>query len=249
MKKLIMSAAAFALTIGMVPVHAQDGPPQFRPVEVWACSFNDGMDQDDLDDVYEDIVEAAGDTAYAAFQLNPFFTGTFGQNIDLIYIGAWADGSVMGADMAGYVGGDDYGWDDTVDCQSFMYASNWIQEGGTPNEAGTFMMAISDCNVDHGNTPAQAVGALSRYNDYRVANGLTVATLVWFPVYGGGNAEFDFKVANVFDGPQAMGDAFKWSVDNAAYNASSAMMQGVVDCDEARVYSGRTIMNNLQPAN
>jgi len=251
MKRLFMSAVAtmFVLTLGMTSTMAQDGPPQFRPVEVWACSFKDGKDQGDMDDVYEDIVEAAGDTAYSAFQLNPYFTGTFGQNIDLIYIGAWADGSVMGADMASYVGNNDDGWDDTVDCQSFMYASDWIQPVAPPDGSGNFMMAISDCSIDHGNTPAQAIGALNRFNDYRVANGLTVGTLVWFPVYGGGNAEFDFKLLSVYPGAQGLGDAFKWSVDNAAYNTSRAIMDGVVGCDAARVYTGRTIMNNMPAPN
>lgn len=252
MKRLFISAVATAcvLTIGSSPTLAQDGPPQFRPLEMWVCAFNDGKDQGDMDDVYEDIVEAAGDTEYAAFQLNPYFAGSLGTEMDLIYIGAWADGSVMGADMASYMGTPDEAWDDTVNCQGLMFGSNWLQvPDGPPDAAATFMMSISDCNVAHGNSAAQAVGAVSSYNDYRVANGLTVGTLVWFPVYGGGDAEFDFKLVHVYDGPQAMGDAFQWSIDNAAYNVRNNLTEGVVSCDEARVYSGRTIMNNLPPAN
>jgi hypothetical protein len=247
MKRLIVGTFAFLLTIGMMPAQAQDGPPQFRPLEVWACSFNDGMDQDDMDDVYEEIVEASGDTAYSAFQLTPYFRGTFGPNIDFVYLGAWADGSVMGADMASYLGTPDESWDDTVTCQGFLYASNWVQPIQPPEDSGTGVVTVSDCTIDHGSTPAQAVGAISRFNNYRVANGMTIGTLVWFPVYGANDAEFDFKLVSVYSDAQHMGDAFKWSVDNAAYNVSASMTAGLVSCDEARLYTARTIMNNIPP--
>jgi len=251
MKRLSISAvtALCVFTIGLAPVQSQDGPPQFRPIELWVCNFNDGKDQGDMNDVYDDIVEASGDTAYSAFQLNPYFAGQRGQNIDFVYLGAWGDGSVMGADMAGYLGTPDEDWDDTVDCQGSMMGSNWIQPIDAPNDSGNFVMTVADCTVDHGSSAAQAVGAITRYNDYRVANGMTIGTLVWFPVYGGGDAEFDFKLVHVYTGAQQMGDSFKWSIDNAAYNVSNSMRQGLVACDDARLYTGRTIMNNLQPAN
>jgi len=249
MKKVIAGTIGFLLTVCLVPAQAQDGPPQFRPLEVWTCGFKDGKDQDDMDDVYEDIVEASGDTAYSAFQLSPYFAGAFAENFDFVYLGAWADGSVMGSDMASYLGTPDESWDETVDCQGFLYASNWIQPVQPPDNAGTAVVTVSDCDVDHGSTAAQAVGAISRYNDYRVANGMTVGTLVWFPVYGGGDADFDFKLVSVYSNAQHMGDAFKWSIDNAAYNVSNSMRAGIVSCDEARLYTARTIMNNITPAN
>ena len=249
MKKLIIGTAAFVLTVCMMPSQAQDGPPQFRPIEIWGCNFLDGKDQGDMDDVYEDLVEAVGDTEYAAFQMNPYFAGQFGQNMDFFYLGAWADGAVMGADLVTFLGTPDEAWDETVDCQGSMFASNWIQQPAAPPADGgsTFVMTVSDCDIAHGVSPGQAVGAISRFNDYRVANGMTVGTLVWFPVYGGGDAEFDFKLTNVYPSAVEMGNAFKWTVDNAAYNVSTQMMQGVVSCDEARVYSGRQIVNNLPP--
>jgi len=251
MTRLLISALAIVsiYAAGLAAAQAQDGPPQFRPIELWVCNFNDGKDQGDMDDVYEDIVEASGDTAYAAFQLNPYFAGERGQNMDFFYLGAWADGSVMGADMAGYLGTPDEAWDETVDCQGSLMASNWIQPIDAPDDSGNFVMTVSDCDVDHGSSAAQAIGAISRYNDYRVANGMTIGTLVWFPVYGGGEADFDFKLVHVYPGAQQMGDSFKWSVDNAAYNVSNSLRQGLVSCDEARLYAGRTIMNNLPTTN
>lgn len=251
MKRLITAAvmAACTLLVGISSTFAQDGPPQFRPVEMWVCNFNNGKDQGDMDKVYEDIVAEAGDSAYSAFQLNSYFR--VNQEFDFIYLGAWADGSTMGASLGGEMAGDSdagEGWEETVTCPaSLMYASTWINQPGTGDGSGDFVLSIADCNVAHGNSNAQALGALRRYSDYAKANGSDVGTVVWFPAFGGGATEFDFKVANVYSDAQHFGDSMQWFTENQAYIARSNMTEGIVSCDSPRVYGGRTIMNNLQP--
>jgi len=251
MKRLLLAAVTVACTLsmGISTSFAQDGPPQFQPVEMWVCQFNDGKDQGDMDKVYEDLVEETGDSAYAAFQLNAYFR--VNQEFDFIYLGAWADGSTMGSGIGADMAGDSdssEGWDETVTCPaSLMYASTWINP---PNDSGgpeDFILTIADCNVAHGSSNGQAFGALQRYSDYAKANGSDVATAVWFPAFGGGNTEFDFKVANVYSGPQHFGDSMQWFTENQAYIARGNITEGIVSCDSPRVYSGSTIMNNLQP--
>ena len=183
----------------------------------------------------------------AAFQLNPYFAGNRGRDFDFLYLGAWESGSEMGSDMSNYMTNHpDVGaaWEEVVDCASLMFASSWIQAPATGDD-GEFMVTMSDCTVGHGHSNAQAVGALARYNAYRVENGMTVGTITWWPVLGGGEDEFDFKLVNVFDGPQHFGDHFSWYTDNQVYNVQGPMMRGTVDCDTSRAYIGRTIMNNM----
>ena len=252
MRKIILTIVGLVLLplSGLNVASAQDdGPPQFRPVELWACSFRDGKDQGDMDDVYDELREAATDAPYAAWQLNPYMAGNLGQQFDFIYLGAWGTPAAMGPDIDNYlenVAGDT-GWDETVECNASMYASSRIQAppDTNPDGTGNFVLTISDCNVEHGRTSAQAIGAISRFNDYRVANGVTIPTIAWFPVFGGGNAEFDFKLLNVFPNMTAVANWFQWTVDNAAYRVSGDMMEGLVSCDESRLYLGRTIMNNM----
>lgn len=252
MRKILLSiVSAMVLAISAAPVSfAQDGgPPQFRPVEMWACQYNDRKDQSDMDSVYEGIVESAGDAAYAAWHLTPYFAGGMAQQFDFLYLGAWADGSTFGGDLANYfANGSDISdeWDETVTCASLMFGSNNIQPN--PDNAGgsgDFMLTISDCNVAEGRTNSQALGALRRFNEYRLANGSSVGTFAWFPVFGGGDAEMDFKLVHAFAGPQALGDDFQWYVDNQAYVVEGDLMEGLVSCDEARAYVGSTIMDNL----
>lgn len=248
MKKLILAAFAAALTIlTVVPgAFAQDNRPGVFPIEMWACTFKDRKDQDDMDAVYEQI-DAESDAAYGAWQLNPWMAGDLNQQFDFLYIGAWASGNVMGADVANLFSGDSESsesWDETVDCTSFLYTGIDIQQ--TPNEEdGHYFVTLSDCRAGKGVSNGQAVNGIRRFNDYLVENGLTVGTDVWFPVHGNGDAEFDFKLVHVYTGPEQWGDAWQWRVNNQAFQARRNYMNGVVSCDESRLYSTRTLMNSL----
>lgn len=253
MRKIILTIAGLVLLplSGLNVASAQDdGPPQFRPVELWACSYRDGKDQGDMDDVYDDLREAATDAPYAAYQLYPYFAGSLAAQFDFIYLGVWEDGASMGPDMDHYLtNAGDVGtaWEETVECNATLFASNRIQAppDTNPDGSGNFVLTVSDCNVEHGRTSAQAIGAISRFNDYRVANGMTIPTIAWFPVFGGGDAEFDFKLLNVYPNATAVGNWFQWAVDTASYQVSADMMEGLVSCDESRMYLGSTIMNNM----
>ena len=250
MKKLLTlaSVAAGILLAGAAVTFAQDnGVPQFRPIELWVCNYRERKDQSDFDKVLEDLVRVTADDAYAAYRLTPNFVPP-DQDFDFIYLGVWESGATMGRDMAHYaaMAGDiDEAWNDTVDCPaSLMYASSMIQPP-TGDGAERFMLTVSDCEVGDDLSNGQAIGALQRFNDYRVANGSTVGTFAWFPVYGGGDVDFDFKLAQTYSGPEHFGDSFQWFVDNQAYLVQQGMLGGIVSCDVPRVYNGETIMNNL----
>jgi len=252
MKKIVNAALAVLCTLILTPGagFAQDGPPNFRPVELWACSYKERKDADDFNRALRLIVETTGEEKYAAYMLTPNFRGP-DQDFDFIYIGVWPDGTTMGKDMANFAanGGDaNEAWDEAVDCPvSSLYASYRIQAvENNDNPPENFILTFSDCKVAHGNSNGQALGALRRYNDYRVANGMTIPTFAWFPAFGGGGAEFDFKLIEAYSGPQHFGDAWSWFVDHAAYETLGDMTDGIVDCDEARVYNSRTIMNTMQ---
>ena len=103
MKRLILTAISAALTLSVgakISFAQDDGPSTFRPVEMWACTFNDGKDQEDMDEAYSYFAEEPGETRYAAYQLNPYFVGGRNEDFDFIFLGVWDSGSEMGADMA-----------------------------------------------------------------------------------------------------------------------------------------------------
>lgn len=253
MKRLLLAAfsAAFTFSAGMSTAIAQDGVPQFRPVELWACTFNDRKDQDDMDNVYDMYMGDENETPYAAWQLNPWFVGNRNQQFDFIFLGAWASQSAMGADLASSFAGSgevDEAWDEAVTCSGLLFASLRIQEVPPAEGAGdNFILTVRDCKTHKGIDNSQALRAINTYNDYRVTNGLTVPTFVWFPAAGNGEADedYDFKIASAYADAEAWGDAGQWFVDNQAYQARSDISSGILSCDEPRVYVGRTLMDNL----
>ena len=251
MKRLLLAAttAACTLFMGTGTSFAQDGPPQFAPVELWACNYRDGKDQGDLQPVLDDLVRLAGDTPTATRMLTPYLRGPQ-QAMDFIYIAVWPDGSTMGRDVANYMengSAADQAWEDTVECNaSSLYGRLSInQPSAEPDDGDNFVLTVSDCKVAHGRSTGQAIGAIQRFNEYRVANGADITELLWFPVYGGGGAEYDFKQVHVFNDYQHLGDTFQWFSDNQAYLVNQDMTDGLVSCDEARVYTGNNLSDTL----
>jgi hypothetical protein len=251
MKQLLLGTITTVCTlfVGTGQSIAQDGPPQFAPVEMWVCDYRDGKDQGDLADVLEDLARLTGDIPSATRQLFPYLRGSQ-QDMDFIYIATWPDGSTMGRDVNNYLANGsavDADWEDAVECGvSLLFGRLMInQPSAEPDEDDNFTLTVSDCNVAHGRSTSQAIGAIQRYNEYRVANGSDITTLLWFPVYGGGGAEFDFKLVHVYNDYQHLGDSFQWVVDNQAYLVNQDMTEGLVSCDEARVYNGNNISNTL----
>ena len=253
MRRLILAAvtALFTLCAGASVVFAQDGgPPSFRPVEMWVCNYKEDKDADDFGDAMEKLAESEGEQNYAAWTLSPFFVNP-NQDFDVLFLGAWGSGTAMGEAYAHYfAAGSDAqeAWNEAVDCPaSIMYASYEIQPVPESTDGdGTFVLSVADCKVGHGVTNGQAMGALERFNDYAVANGSTVATFAWFPVWGAGESEFSFKLAQAFAGVEHLGNTFQWFVDTAAYNVNDDMTAGIVDCDAPRIYLGDTVMDNIQ---
>ena len=248
MKKFSVAAIAAILTLpaGISGALAQENRPGWYPLEMWACSFKDRKDQDDMDAVYKMISEET-DTPYGAWQMNPYLVGNRIEDFDFIYIGAWPNGNVMGADIANLFSGQyasSSAWGEVVDCMGSMYTGINIK----PNpdvEDGHYFLSVSDCNSGHGVSNGQAVNGIRRYADYLEENGQSLGVHVWFPAHGGGEADFDFKLLYVYGGPGAWGDAWQWRVNNMAVQARRNYMDGVVSCDESRLYSTRTLMNTM----
>jgi hypothetical protein len=68
---------------------------------------------------------------------------------------------------------------------------------------------------------------------------------VWFPSYGNGDEDFDFKLANSYASIEAFGNNFQWNRDQQAYLKRGELFNGLLDCDVARSYTGSTIVNTL----
>ena len=63
---------------------------------------------------------------------------------------------------------------------------------------------------------------------------------VWFPVYGGGGEEFDFKFIAAYESLADQGADFD-EYGRTGVMKARELFQGKVDCDSSRVYVTRNV--------
>lgn len=255
MRKLLLSiTSAIAIAVSGISLSfaQDDGPPNFVPVEMQVCNYNDGKNAGDFDDAMDKMLqwmEENDGAPYAAWKINKWYAGGT-QDWDFLYLGAWPDGSTMGRDNQQYgATGEDAieAFLDVADCPaSLMFASLQAKAPAESDGQGDgFVLNISNCNVADGRDTWDAIAAMEAFAAYRDANGSPGGTYLWFPVLGGGEEDFDFKLVNSFASIEAYGDYFQWTVENAAYAKSGELTDGLVDCDVPRGYVGDTIVNTM----
>ena len=254
MRKILLTIfASIVVTLSGIGLSfAQDdsGVPDLTPIELQLCSYRAGQDQADYDKAVDKMsqwMDANDAEPYAAWRLQSLFTGTR-TGFDFIYIGAWTSGTSMGKDMTQYfaTAGDAIAAaNKAADCgNSQMYTSLNVKESDGDGR-GEFVLTVSDCNVADGRTTRDAIGALREYGAYRDATGSPGGMWAWFPTYGDGDADFNFKLASSYSSLEAFGNYFQWNRDTQGYIKRSELFDGLLSCDVARAYTGDTLVNTL----
>ena len=108
--RVTAASAALFLLVGSGQViadnHEDESGPEFIPIEIWACNFEEGKGPDDLNAVnakWNALMDEQGVTDYFAALMYPNFHNDIG--FDVAWIGGWPNGNAMGA-------GIDMLWDD-----------------------------------------------------------------------------------------------------------------------------------------
>jgi hypothetical protein len=68
---------------------------------------------------------------------------------------------------------------------------------------------------------------------------------VWFPRYGDGDADFNFKLASSYSSIESFGNYFQWNRDMQGYLKRNELFRGLLSCNVARAYTGDTLVNTL----
>lgn len=246
-KQLSMLFASTLLTLCGASVALAQGSPPWAvvPVDMWACNFNDRQDMGDLDDWVDKFnawADAQEDNSYAAWTLTPMYYGP-NQQFDLIWLGAWTNGNTMGE-----------GWDlwnatndglmnefqSIVSCSAhgnFGSVAYRLPEGmGTPESA---VLAISDCKRNHGVSAAPVGQATRQWVDVLDEAGSKVAIYHWYPIFGGGGEEFDYKSVTAFANYTDVGAHYELMTNGRLFQQSSSLFGHLQDCDSARVYNAK----------
>ncbi|MCW8925329.1 MAG: hypothetical protein OQJ84_03655 [Xanthomonadales bacterium] len=243
-KNLISSlTTGLLLLAGSSAVLAED-EVSFKvvPVEMFACSYNEGKGPADLDKAtakWNAWADGQGLDSYAAWTLTPYYYGP-DQDFDVIWLGAGKDAVALGKAQDAYLtedAGVRAGFGEVVNCDAHVnYAS--LQFKAPPDNAtpGNSVLTFSDCNFKEGATFEALSAAMDKWSMHLSEAGSTAAIWHWYPVYGGGGEEFDFKWLEGFANFEELGGDFERMGNGGGYKVSNELFSDLLDCDSSRAY-------------
>lgn len=248
--KIVASSAIAALLLVAAPGFGQvsaDGMGKIVPVELYACKFVDGKDTDDLDKVikrWNDYSDDSDLDDYAAWLLTPFFH-TPEQDFDIIWLGAYKDGNAMGSGLQDWVtNGRELmaAFAEVVDCPAHVaYSSAMYKAPQSGNVPESGVITMMDCELNEGHRYSDVKAAELKWMDYLGDAGSKAAYYHWMPMFGGGDAEFDYKVVLAYPDFEALGANFEMFANDGGRDVSMDIFGNIDECDDARVYVTKSI--------
>lgn len=245
MKKLlkVILAASLTAVLGVGPVLAQvtaDGMGKLVMVELYPCNYRDGQDAGDLDGVIADWNEWMDERSidsYAAWTLTPYFRGA-DQDFDFLWMGVSRDGNAFGATTDLFINdGDEIGddFEEVIECPAHIGLSSAMYKAPADGPASG-IVTMSNCSMKDGVRYPDVRAAEVKWADYRTERGDTNGTFHWFPVYGGGDQDFDYKIVGAFQNFADLGAVWERNANGGGTAVSIELFGNLDDCDDARVY-------------
>ena len=247
MKKILkaISVVAALVPIAMGSAMAQvseEGMGKVLPVELFACSYKDRQDEGDLNRVisrWNSYMDERNNDDYAAWTLAPYHYGP-NQEFDIIWMGAYTDGNAMGAGVDQWFaeGGDiNDAFEEVLTCDAHVGLASAMYKSPPDNETpGSSIITMMDCELNEGNRYSDIKTAELAWAKHMTSAGSTAGTFHWFPVYGGGDAEFDYKVINAYANYTELGADWERFSNGGGREASTEIFGDIDECDDARVY-------------
>lgn len=244
MKRVLITlvTSGFVLVAGSSNVVAQedDDDGGAVPVEVYTCSYNEGMGPADLDAViakWNDWADNQGMNDYSAWTLTPFY-GSPEQEFDVIWMGVTKTGQGMGAIQDTWLanGGKlQVEFDSVLPCDSHsMFAAVQFKDPPEREDPSSIIIAFRDCTINDGKSfSADVAPAMAAWSEFRSGHGSTAGMWAFFPVLGGGGEEYDYKAVTSHANYAEKGADF----DNYDSDKAREIFSGLGDCDSARVYN------------
>ena len=212
------------------------------PVEMFACTYNEGKGASDLDDVtakWNKWADENGTDDYSAWTLTPYYFGSE-QDFDVIWLGAAKNAVALGRAQDTYIA-EDAGlraeFEEVLSCDAHVnFASvNYkaLPDGRTPQNS---VLTFSDCSYKEGATFDQLSAAMDQWAQHLSDAGSTTGIFHWYPMYGGGKEEFDFKWLQAFDNLTALGADYDNFGNGGAWRVRMELLSPLISCDGSRAY-------------
>jgi hypothetical protein len=241
-------AALLAATLFLsgTAIAQDDGAtPEFSPVELYACNYNEGMGPGDLDKAVEswnEWMDDEGQGTYYAATLFPVYYGGEGYDFDFAWLGSFSNGAEMGAGSDHWMAnGSEHAaaFAAVADCFGHVgYAATQIKETEGDNTADSFVVTFSDCH--YGDGDGSLFDALKAWSEFATGRGYQNRAWALFQTYGGVDPDHDFKMVNSYKNFTAMGD--DWDLyASGDWVKNRELRADIYECGVSRVYAGKTL--------
>lgn len=245
---LLVTIVFAASTMNIAEAQDDSRMSKFVPTEIFACNYREGKGPKDLDAAIDNwnkhLDSQKGDT-YAAWTLTRQYYSSE-QDFDLLWLGAWTDGNAMGK------GRDNYhatgraiqaGFSAVVDCAGHAGYVSWAYK--LPSNYGTStsdtgVMAFTDCNMKEGANYDSMQAGLKAWAEVLSESGSEAAIYQWWPVYGGGDTEFDFKIVTVYSNYAEQGADLERMGNGELWRKRMELVGDQFSCNVSRVYDGKS---------
>jgi len=244
MKKTLLSSFIIGLVFltGLGSVSAQDDASRVIPVELFACTYNDGKGSGDLDkviDKWNAWADKNGFEDYAAWTLTPYYFGP-DQEFDVIWLGAAKDAVALGKAQDAYnaeTAGLHDGFNKVLTCNAHVNFAS-INYKAWPDEAtpGNSVLTFSDCKYKKGSSYSKLKAAMGEWTQHLSDAGSTAAIFHWYPAYGGGGEDFSFKWIDAYHNLAELGADYESFGNGGGVVVSGRLMGHLIDCDSSRAY-------------
>jgi len=251
MKKIftLLATSSLILALGTNTSVAQDDDKSrvARPVELYACKYNEGKGPSDLAAVnkkWNAWADKRDLTDYSAWTLVPFYSSPE-QEFDFLWLGVTPSAKAMGRGQdewlaeGGKIGAE---YEEVGPCNTHVgFAAVEFKAPPERDNSSNIIISFSDCNMSDGvNFGDDIEPALGEWAEYRSGHGSTAGIWVFFPVYGGGAEEFDFKYISAYQNYEDQGADWDQYSAEGRFKARE-LFGGKVSCDSSRVYNATNV--------
>lgn len=217
------------------------------PVELFTCKYNEGKGAADLDEVVDRWNKWADKNKlvdYAAWTLTPYYFGSE-QDFDVIWLGAGKDAVALGKAQDSYMAETDglhAAFAEVVACDAHVNYASFNFKAGPRNETPSdTILTFSDCSYKEGATFEGLANAMGQWSKHLADGGSNAAIFHWYPAYGGGGEEFDFKWLQAYGSMTELGADFERYGNGGGWKVRNALMSHMISCDSNRAYVAKSI--------
>lgn len=251
MKRLLITFMAGALSLsagaGIADEHEEEMEQAnvARPVEAFACRYNDGKGPADLDAVIKKFnawADKQDINDYGAWTLVPYYFGPE-QEFDMLWLGATLDAKTLGRIQDNWLangGKVQEEFNEVITCDTHgNWAALQFKEVPKREDPSRGVVSFADCNMTDGTTFDDVYPALAEWSKYLTEQGSASGMFVFFPAYGGGGETFDFKWVNSWQNLEELGADYDQYAE-AGWEKAGELLDGKLECDSSRAYISTT---------